>query len=123
MSEFILSMAVSFMLSNILFFGKAYPAVYGINPVVSSIPILQKKSDLVYYKMMNSAYVFNMERIIPAIYSQDSLKAYLKAHPDAAVISRKQFDEEIRSATDLVPVFEQKDTFENPTTIIYELRK
>lgn len=123
MSEFILSMAVSFLLSNILFFAKAYPAVYGINPVVSSIPIIQKKPDLVYYKMMNSAYVFNMERIIPAIYSQDSLRTYLKAHPDAAVISRKQFDEEIRSATDLVPVFEQKDTFENPTTIIYELRK
>ena len=104
-----------------MFFAKAYPRVYGINPIVSSIAIVQNKPDLVYYKMMNSAYIFNMQRLVPAIYTQDSLKMYLKTHPEAAVISRKQFDEEIRSVTDLVPVFEQKDIFENPTTVIYKL--
>ncbi|WP_276362756.1 glycosyltransferase family 39 protein [Daejeonella sp. H1SJ63] len=120
MSKFILSMSVSFIFSNFLFFAKAYPRVYGINPIVSSIAIVQNKPDLVYYKMMNSAYIFNMQRLVPAIYTQDSLKMYLKTHPEAAVISRKQFDEEIRSVTDLVPVFEQKDIFENPTTVIYQ---
>jgi len=123
MDQFILSMSVSFILSNFFFFAKAYPAVYGVNPVSASVSILKDKPDLVYYKMMNSAYIFNMQRLVPAIYTQDSLKMYLKAHPEAAVISRKQFDEEIRSAADLVPVFEQKDTFENPTTVIYELKK
>ncbi|MCF8453856.1 MAG: glycosyltransferase family 39 protein [Pedobacter sp.] len=120
LSKFILSMALSFMLSNFLFFAKAYPGVYGINPVAGSLELLKNKPDLVYYKMMNSAYIFNMQRLVPAIQSQDSLSVYLKKHPDALVISRKQFEEEIQSAGNMVPVFEQKDTFENPITVIYK---
>jgi hypothetical protein len=70
--------------------------------------------------MINSAYIFNLQRLIPAIHSQDSLSNYLKKHPDALVISRKQFETEIQVAGDMVPVFEQKDTFENPITVIYK---
>jgi 4-amino-4-deoxy-L-arabinose transferase-like glycosyltransferase len=122
-NKFILSIALSFILSNFLFFAKAYPEVYGINPVESSIELIKDKPDLVYYKMMNSAYVFNLQRLIPAIQSQDGLSVYMKAHPDAVVISRKQFEPEIQAAADMMPVFEQKDTFENPITVIYELRR
>ena len=122
-NRFILSIGLSFILCNFLFFAKAYPEVYGINPVAGSLDMIKDKPDLVYYKMMNSAYIFNMQRLIPAIQSQDSLSVYLKSHPDAVVISRKQYESEIQVAGDMMPVFEQKDTFENPTTIIYELRR
>jgi 4-amino-4-deoxy-L-arabinose transferase-like glycosyltransferase len=119
-SKFILSMALSFILSNFLFFAKAYPEVYGINPVAGSKELLKNKPDLVYYKMMNSAYIFNMQRLVPAIHSQDSLSLYLKTNPDAMVISRKEFETEIQAAGKVNLVFEQKDTFENPTTVIYK---
>lgn len=68
-------------------------------------------------------YFFNLQRLIPAIQRQDSLSVYLKAHPDAIVISRKQYEMEIQAAGDMMSVFEQKDTFENPSTVIYELRR
>lgn len=119
-SKFILSIALSFIVSNFLFFAKAYPGVYSINPVACSLELLKNKPDLVYYKMMNSAYVFNMQRLVPAIQTQDSLSTYLKAHPDAMVISRKVFETEIQAAGKLNLVFEQKDTFENPVTVIYK---
>jgi hypothetical protein len=119
-SNFIISISLSFILSNFLFFAKAYPRVYGINPVVASQELLTNKPNLVYYKMINSAYIFNLQRLIPAIHNQDSLSNYLKKHPDALVISRKQFETEIQVAGDMVPVFEQKDTFENPITVIYK---
>jgi 4-amino-4-deoxy-L-arabinose transferase-like glycosyltransferase len=122
-NRFILGIGFSFILSNLLFFAKAYPEVYGINPVAGSIELIKEKSEVVYYKMMNSAYVFNTQRLIPAIQSQDSLSLYLKSHPDARVISRKQYESEIQAAGDMISVFEQKDTFENPTSVIYELRR
>jgi len=118
--KFILSISLSFILSNFLFFAKAYPEVYGINPVAGSLKLLENEPDLVYYKMMNSAYVFNMQRLVPAISSQDSLSGYLKIHPAAMVISRKEFEGEIEAAGKMVLVFEQKDTFENPVTVIYK---
>lgn len=120
--HFILSVALSFILTNVLFFTKAYPEVYSINPVNSSIGKLKHKEKIVYYKMMNSAYVFNMQRIIPVIHNQDSLARYLLKNPDAVVISRRQYETEILSSGDMKMIFEQKDTFENPVTAIYELR-
>jgi len=119
-SKFIFSMTLFFILSNFLFFEKAYPRVYGINPVEGSLNMLRNQHDLVYYKMMNPAYIFNLQRLVPAIQSQVSLSLYLKEHPDAKVISRKQFQKEIQAAGDMVLVFEQKDTFESPITVIYE---
>ncbi len=119
--KLLFSMILSFILSNFLFFSKAYPRVYGINPVAASLELLENKPNPVYYKMMNPAYIFNMQRLIPAIQSQDSLSVYLKEHPDATVISRKQFEGEIQAAGKMIPVFEQKDTFENPVTVIYSL--
>ncbi len=119
-NKLIFSMTLSFMLSNFLFFAIAYPRVYGINPVAGSLELLGGKQDVVYYKMMNSAYIFNMQQLVPAIHTLDSLSVYVKEHPDALVISRKQFETEIKAAGDLVPVFEQKDTFENPVTVIYK---
>lgn len=122
-NSFIISMALSFILSNILFFSKAYPEVYTINPVAGSLSIIKDKPELVYYKMMNSAYIFNMQRLVPAIMTRDSLAIYLRENPDAYVISRKQYQEEIQSAADMIPVFEQQDTFEKPVTMIYKLRR
>lgn len=114
--------AFSFILTNFLFFAKAYPEVYGKNPVSGSIEIVKNKPELVYYKMMNPAYVFNLERIIPAINTPDSLASYMKENPHAAVISRSEFASEITTIKDMSLVFEGRDIFENPTTVIYELR-
>lgn len=118
-SKFIISISLSFILTNFLFFAKAYPRVYASNPVVGSLKLLENKPDLVYYKMMNSAYIFNLERLVPAIHNQDSLTLFLKKYPDALVISRKEFENEIQAAGKMLQIFEQKDNFENPVTVIY----
>ena len=110
----------SFILTNILFFAKAYPEVYKKNPVNSSLHLLENRPHLVYYGIMNPAYIFNLRRVIPSAGSMEELKVFLQKHPGAAVISRKSYKEEIESQTGLKPIFEQKDTFENPTTIIFE---
>jgi 4-amino-4-deoxy-L-arabinose transferase-like glycosyltransferase len=122
-SKFIISISLSFILSNVLFFAKAYPGVYGFNPVAGSLKLIENKQHLVYYKMMNSAYIFNLERLVPEIHSQDSLSLFLKNHPDGLVISRKEFENEIRAAGRMTSIFEQKDIFENPVTVIYRFTR
>lgn len=122
LSMVLASLGITVIITNGLLFGVAYPEVYRHNPVASSLDQVKQYEEVVYYKMMNSAYVFNMQRIIPMIADQASLKAYLKDHPGAAVISRKQYEDEIRAANPaLTPVFEQRDTFEKPVTVVYGL--
>ncbi len=112
--------AASFMVTNMLFFLFAYPAVYEKNPVNSSLDLLKSRPHLVSYRILNPAYIFNLRRTVPYVNSVSELKQFLDRHPGAAVISRKSYQAEIEAQTGLQPVFEQKDTFENPTTIIWE---
>lgn len=118
---FILSIGLSFILTNIFFFSRAYPEVYSINPVAGSLELVKPQQEMVYYKMINPAYIFNLQRIIPMISTADSLKDYMKEHPGALLISRKQYEDEILQAIGMTPFFEQRDTFEKPVTVIYRL--
>lgn len=61
--SFLSIISFSVIITNVLFFSMAYPNVYNINPVTSSMARIRDKPKLVYYKMMNSAYVFNLQRI------------------------------------------------------------
>ena len=119
---FIASIAGSFLLTNVLFFAKAYPAVYAENPVSASLGFVNRQSKLVGYKLMNPAFVFNLQRIIPGFESPGDLKKYLETNPDALIISRKKYQPEVDSLG-LQVVFEQRDTFEKPVTVIYRKRK
>ncbi len=118
---FILSLGLSFILTNILFFSRAYPEVYSINPVAGSLTLVKAQPDLVYYKMFNPAYIFNLQRTIPRVNTADSLKIFMQKHPHALLITRKQYEDEIMEATGMIAVFEQQDTFEMPATAIYQL--
>ncbi|WP_207427141.1 glycosyltransferase family 39 protein [Pedobacter sp. SYSU D00535] len=122
-NNFIYAVSLSFVVTNILFFAFAYPAVYSKNPVSASFEALQKQEELVYYKMMNPAYVFNLKRVIPGFHTVEELKSYVDEHPHALIISREKYQAEIDSAFKVKVVFEQQDTFEKPVTVILQKSK
>lgn len=113
------SMAVSFIITNAFFFGFAYPKVYSQNPVRVTLDQLKGK-ELVYYKLMNPAYIFNLQRVVPKLNDTSELKQYMVRHPKAILISRKEFLPEILSAGDFVKTFEQRNTLEKTVTVILE---
>ncbi|HYK76921.1 MAG TPA: glycosyltransferase family 39 protein [Daejeonella sp.] len=117
------TMILSFFISNFFFFWKAYPAVYSANPVSVSLPLVQKKEHLVYYKMLNPAYIFTLQQTIPRIGDLTELKNYVRQNPDAVIISRKEFMEEILSTGDFKLIFEQRNTLETPVTVIFTGRR
>ncbi|WP_207422426.1 ArnT family glycosyltransferase [Desertivirga brevis] len=116
------ALSVSFILTNILFFTIAYPFVYSLNPVNVSLGRLEGEREVVYYKKLNPAYIFQLKRMIPGIDSPESLRNYMEAHPRALIVSRLEFAEEIQSAVAADTIFQSRDTFESPVTAIFQVK-
>ena len=116
----IYTVAISFIITNVLFFVSAYPAAYAGNPVVSSLGILKDRPCVAYYRRVNPAYVFHLRRIIPPINDPTELQAFVKSNPRCYIISRKKYANELEKIVGLKLLFEGQDTFEGSTTVIYQ---
>lgn len=105
----------SFMILLLLVFTWLFPQVDAQNPVAKSKEILN--GELAYYKRINSAFVFNNKRPIPKLETPEEVDEFVRKHPDAMIISTKSDWEEIPDGNWKV-IFECKDLFENPVSII-----
>lgn len=116
----ILIIAVAYSFFNILFLHVVYPRLYEQNPVSKTIKTVKQYRHIYSYQIYNPGYNFYLDTNIPEYPHIDSVKAKLREHPDALIISRKDFEQELKSIG-LEVIAEHHDIFELPTTII--LRK
>ncbi|MEJ0030490.1 MAG: glycosyltransferase family 39 protein [Bacteroidota bacterium] len=105
----------SFMVLLILVFTWLLPQVDAQNPVVKSKDILN--GELAYYKRINAAFVFEVGKPIPKLETPVEVNEFIKAHPNAKIISTRSDWEEIGEVNFKV-IFRSKDLLESPESII-----
>jgi 4-amino-4-deoxy-L-arabinose transferase-like glycosyltransferase len=105
----------SFMIVLIMVFTWLFPVVDAQNPVAKSKELVT--GDIVYYKRINSAFVFEYQKPIKKLETPEQLDEYTKAHPTTKIISTTSDWEEIKSG-DYEIIFRSKDLFETPESII-----
>lgn len=116
----ILIIGVSYTFFNIVFLHVVYPRLYARNPVSQTINLLRTSRHIYAYQIYNPGYNFYLDSTIHEFTSLDSLQAAIQQHPDAMIISRKEFVNDL-STLNLAVIAAHHDIFENPTTVI--LRK
>ena len=108
---------ITFSLLNVMLLYYIYPTLYKQNPVAKTIDIVSSAPVLLSYRIYNAGYNFYLDKNIKRYQSLDSVNAQLQQHPDAVIISRKEFADSLRSlGVDIIA--EHRDLFELPTTII-----
>ncbi|WP_200974888.1 glycosyltransferase family 39 protein [Echinicola sp. 20G] len=115
----LLSMGSGFMILSLVFFWWAFPKVDQQNPVLIAKDLQHnmKEANLYYFKIFNPAFSFYLQRPIQDL--QSDLKPQ-KAQ--GYLITRTRYLEELKAqGINYEPVFEGKDLFESPTTIIVKL--
>lgn len=113
----IISTFILYSVFHVLMFNWLYPTLYKQNPMSKTIDMVKKYDKIVCYQIFHPSYTFYLPGRVPVFNNLDSLKNYLSEN-NAAVISRKNFAEELRS----IGLKEQAsvhDLFEGNTTIIY----
>ncbi|HKC36623.1 MAG TPA: hypothetical protein VKB95_11195, partial [Chitinophagaceae bacterium] len=108
---------ILYFLFHILFFNWLYPAIYKQNPMSRTIDMVKKYDHIVSYQIFHPSYTYYLPERVPVFKNLDSLKIYLQENK-AAVISRKNFSEELIS----IGLKEQAsvhDLFEGNTTVIF----
>ena len=108
---------ILYSLFHILMFNWLYPAIYKQNPMSKTIDMVKKYDHIVSYQIFHPSYTYYLPERVPVFKNLDSLKIYLQENK-AAVISRKNFAEELK----LIGLKEESsihDLFEGNTTVIY----
>ena len=98
-------------------FNWLYPAIYKQNPMSKTIDQVKKYGKVVSYKIFHPSFTYYLPERVQVFKTIDSLKIFL-AQNKAAVISRKTFEEELKSIG-LKEEASVHDLFEGNTTVIY----
>jgi 4-amino-4-deoxy-L-arabinose transferase-like glycosyltransferase len=112
-----ISTFVFYSLFHIVMFNWLYPTIYKQNPMSKTIDMVKKYDKIVSYQIFHPSYTYYLPERVPVFKNLDSLKIYLQENK-AAVISRKNFAEELKS----IGLKEQSsihDLFEGNTTVIF----
>ena len=117
-----LSIAASFVLMSLLFFGIVMERVDQENPLNVMRGSIDQDQSVVAYKRFNPAFVFYLEEKVPVFDSIEELQEHIRDNKRVFVISRMRNLEELSTIKDLELIAEQKDLFETPTTILMKSR-
>jgi 4-amino-4-deoxy-L-arabinose transferase-like glycosyltransferase len=113
-----MSYVASAIVFLLVFFFFLYPLVDAQNPVTKSMTTLNKaKSIQAYYGNLNPAYVFALQHPLKKLNSPNDVVVYLQQNPLHVVVSQLQYWKEMESES-VQKIYEGKDLFENPTTIL-----
>jgi 4-amino-4-deoxy-L-arabinose transferase-like glycosyltransferase len=113
----VISSFVLYSLFHVLMFNWLYPAIYKQNPMSKTIDSVKKYEHIVSYQIFHPSYTYYLPERVTVFKNLDSLRIYLQENK-AAVISRKNFAEELKSIG-LKEEASIHDLFEGNTTVIY----
>jgi Dolichyl-phosphate-mannose-protein mannosyltransferase len=118
MSEAFYSYIISFCVTLILVFQVALPKVDSRNPVSRSMPLIRSLNrPVAYFQWINSAYVFQYGQPIPKLSSSSEIDDFVARHGKVVIISSKKAWENA-NRPEFKVVFQCKDLFETPTSIV-----
>ncbi|WP_417800161.1 ArnT family glycosyltransferase [Tenacibaculum sp.] len=110
----------SWLIMALVFFYIVFPIVDKQNPVQKTISFFDKNEAVAGYKIVNSAFIFKLEKEIPVYRSLEELQNFIEKHPEGGkIITRAGKENELQlESIGLKEVAREKDLFENPTTLI-----
>lgn len=108
---------ILYSIFHVLMFNWLYPSLYKQNPMSKTIELVKKYDNVVSYQIFHPSYTYYLPERVAVFNNLDSLKNYLLVNK-AAVISRKNFADDLRSLG-LQEQASVHDLFEGNTTVIY----
>lgn len=111
-----LNLALTGVLTGLVFFLFIYPEIDRHNPISVSKHLFEGK-EVAYYERFNPAYAFELKKPIPPV-TRNQMEEFFIGNPNGIIISNKKSVEDLNFPDWYGIVFEHKDVFEIPTTVL-----
>ncbi len=112
--------ATGFIVFSSLLLNVAYPKVNQLNPVHAFLEEADTTRPMIYFQRMNPAIVFHLKRVVDHAETIDQVKSMMEADPDAYLITRSDYADEIRSNFNFREVFNERELFEPKEIVVFE---
>lgn len=113
----VISSFILYFLFHIILFNWLYPTIYKQNPMSKTIDMVKKYDHIVSYQIFHPSYTYYLPERVTVFKNLDSLNTFMQLNK-AAVITRKNFAEELKSIG-LKEKISVHDLFEGNTTVIF----
>ncbi len=110
--------ATSFMLLILAYFGRVAPHIDQQNPIRALLPLLPSNAPVAGYQYLNPAFVFYSHRTIPLYEEPYLLRPYLASHPNAYIISRSTYTDELSHDFGLTLIRQHRNILEQSTATL-----
>lgn len=118
----ILSLTLSWIIISLLFFYVIFPKIDKYNPIAQILPKIDTEQQIVAYKFYNPAFSFYIRKHIPVLESPEELQQHIANTTNGYILTRKDLEEEINQLQGITRIVENKDIFEPPTSVLYEIK-
>ncbi|MEO1050425.1 MAG: glycosyltransferase family 39 protein [Bacteroidota bacterium] len=114
-----ITLAVTFIITFQVFAYAIFPQVDQSNSVTGAIEnITDKTRPIASYRRMNPAFAFYLQKHIPRLQTPEEVQSFIEQHGPIYLISSKDNLEDLKGIESLELIYERKDLFENPTTVL-----
>ncbi len=117
----VVSLFILYTVFNIFLLNWFYPSIYNENPMTRTIEKVRAHKNVVAYQIFHPSFTYYLPERVRVFKQLDSLNIYLMQN-EAAVISRKNYTEELKSLQ-LKEIATIHDLFEGNTTAVYSNKK
>lgn len=111
----------SWILMSVLFQSILFPKVSQFTPLERGVAILSGEKPIVVYKRMDSAFPFNLNRVLPVANNLQELKEFLTLNPKSYILTNHK-GAALDSLDILNLIYTQKSPIENHVTRIYNVK-
>ncbi|HEY9044837.1 MAG TPA: glycosyltransferase family 39 protein [Ohtaekwangia sp.] len=107
-----------------LFFYAAFPEVDARNPVSQSIDYMHHHSakPVVAYRDFNPAYIFSFQKPVKKFENTEELASFADSHEHFYIVTQERYLPELYALSQFNIVYQGKDLFERPVTVVLEKR-
>lgn len=117
--KMVVVLSAGWVITSLLVFLWIFPLISKQDPVQQSIPILNTSKPVAYYRRFNSAYPFYLKKPLKKLTTTEEVADFFAENPEGYLISARKYESEL-SGIPLKKIFQKKDLFESPVTVIYK---
>ncbi|WP_026210892.1 ArnT family glycosyltransferase [Flexithrix dorotheae] len=112
------SVSGGFVISGLILFYAIFPKLDNLSPIRNGLAKMDQSKAILHYRSYNPAFSFYIHKEIEKLGSPQDVQKRIDEGEEFFLISRKNDIHDIEKINELDKIFEQKDLFELPYTVI-----
>ena len=115
----LITFALTGIITSLMVYIWVFPSISRQDPVQQALSLINNEKPVAYYRRCNSGFPYYLKKPIQKLITVKEATEYCENTPGFYLISAAEYEDELKDLP-LKKIFQKKDLFESPVTVLYE---